>query len=110
MDSFFGAVGKLILCHSNARSSLCYWGARESVCKVVSRLTKAPQRGAAVAEIKVPSLENTELEGSPFQPGVGQYIAIHATLNARDFILASFSPSGPFICIFSKTSPEFFMC
>ena len=41
-------------------------------------------------------------------PGVGQYIAIHATLTAKDFFLAYFYPSGPFTCIFSKTSPDFF--
>ena len=68
------------------------------------------QRGAADAEIKVPSGENTELKHSPLKPGVGQYIAIHATLTARDFFLAYFYPSGPFTCIFSKTSPDFFMC
>ena len=43
----------------------------------------------------------------PLKPGVGQYIAIHATHTARDFLLAYFYPSGPFICIFSKTSPDF---
>ena len=36
----------------------------------------------------------------PFKPGVGQYIAIHATLTARDFFLAYFNPFGPFTCIF----------
>ena len=40
--------------------------------------------------------------------GVGQYIAIHATLTASDFFLTYFYPSGPFTCIFSKTSPDFF--
>ena len=47
----------------------------------------APQWGAADAEIKVPSGEN---RGNvlPLKPGVGQYIAIHATLTARDFFLA----------------------
>ena len=44
----------------------------------------------------------------PFKPGVGQYIAMHATLTARDFFLANFYPSGPFTCIFSNTSPELF--
>ena len=43
----------------------------------------------------------------PLKLGVGQYIAIHATLTARDFFLAYFYPSGPFTCIFSKTSPDF---
>ena len=46
----------------------------------------------------------------PLKPGVGQYIAIHATLTARDFFPAYFYPSGPVTCIFSKTSPNFFLC
>ena len=65
-------------------------------------LVDALQWGAADAEIEIPSCENTELKRSPFKAGVGQYIAIHATLTARDFFLASFYPSGPFTCIFSK--------
>ena len=36
----------------------------------------------------------------PFKPGVGQYIAMHATITARDIFLANFYPSGPFTCIF----------
>ena len=45
--------------------------------------------------------ENTELN---------QYIAIHATLAARDFFLY-FYLSGPFICIFPKPLPIFsFLC
>ena len=63
-----------------------------------------PQWGAADAGIKVPSVENTELKVLPLKPGVGQYIAIHATLTARDFFLANFYPSSPFIYIFSKVS------
>ena len=43
----------------------------------------------------------------PSKPGEGQYIAIHATLTARDFSLAYFYFSGPFTCIFFQTSPEF---
>ena len=48
-------------------------GEEEELAKLVERLDKAstaygmaPQWGAADAEIKVPSVENTELEGSPF--------------------------------------------
>ena len=44
----------------------------------------------------------------PFKPGVGQFIATHATLTARDFFLAYFYASGPFTCIFSKTFTEIF--
>ena len=46
----------------------------------------------------------------PLKPGVSQYIAIHATLTARDFFFAYFYTSGPFTCIFSKTSPDFSLC
>ena len=46
----------------------------------------------------------------PLKPGAGQYIAMHATLTAMDFFLANFYPSGSFTCIFSKTSPGFFLC
>ena len=47
----------------------------------------------------------------PVKPGVGQYIAIHATLTAWDFFLAYFYPSGPFTCIFSKPHQIFsFLC
>ena len=44
----------------------------------------------------------------PLKPEVGQYIAIHATLTARDFFLAYFYPSSPFTYIFTKTFPDFF--
>ena len=43
----------------------------------------------------------------PLKPGVGQYIAIHATLTAMDFLPAYFYPPGPFTCIFPKSLPIF---
>ena len=46
----------------------------------------------------------------PLKPGVGQYIAMHATHTARDFFLANFYPSSPFTCICSKTSLPIFTC
>ena len=67
---------------------------------------RSPQWGAADAEIKVPSGENTELQLT----GVGQYIAMHATLTARGFFFAYFYPSSPFTCIFPKPLPNFFLC
>ena len=70
-------------------------------------LFNSPQWGAADAEIKAPPGENTELNVLLLKPGVGQYIAIYATLTARDFSLAYFYPSGPFTCSFCKTSPDF---
>ena len=56
-----------------------------------------------------PHLVRTQsLKVLPLKPGESQYIAIHATLTARDFFLPYFYPSGPFTCFFSKTSPDFF--
>ena len=65
-------------------------------------LIQTPQWGAADADIKVPSDENTELICSPFKAWSSQYIAMHATLTVRDSFLANFHPSGPFTCIFQK--------
>ena len=65
-----------------------------------------PQWGSADAEIKDPSVENTQ-RFSLFKLGAGPYKAINATPTARDFFLADSSPSGPFTSVFSKTSPEF---
>ena len=64
-----------------------------------------PQLGAADAEIKVPSVES--LKVLPLKPGVGQYIAIHATLTATDVFLANFYSSGPFTYTFPKPLPSF---
>ena len=55
----------------------------------MDRSTGLPQWGAADAEIKVPFVEN---KASPAKPAVGQYIAIHAALTARDFLLISSLP------------------
>ena len=72
---------------------------------------ETPKWGAADTEIKVPSARNTELKAVPLKPAVGQYIAIHATLTARDFFIANFCPSGPFTCIFFQNlSRLFFLC
>ena len=43
----------------------------------------------------------------PLKPGVGQYIAMHATLTARDFFVANFYPFSPSPAFFSK---PFFLC
>ena len=59
-------------------------------------------------KLKSHLVKTQSLNVVPFKPGVGQYIAIHATLTARDFFLAYFYTSGPFTCIISKTSPEIF--
>ena len=46
----------------------------------------------------------------PFNPGVGQYVSIHAMLTARDFFLAYFYPSSPFTCIFFQHLSQYFLC
>ena len=51
-------------------------------------------------------MRTQSLKVLPFKPGVGQYIAMHATLTARDFFLANFYRSGPFTCIFPKVLPS----
>ena len=62
-----------------------------------------------VIVVKSNLVRTQSLNVLPLKPGVGQYIVIHATLAARDFFLAYFYPSGPFTCIFLKTSPDFFL-
>ena len=75
-------------------------------------VTSGLLRGGDLRTQKLKShlLRTQSLKVFPLKPGVGQYIAIHATLTARDFFLAIFYPSGPFTCILSKTCPEFFLC
>ena len=59
-------------------------------------------------KVKSHLVRTQSLNVLPLKPGVGQYIAIHATLTVRDFFLAYFYPSGPFTCIFSpKLLPIF---
>ena len=69
---------------------------------------KQPRSGELrTQKLKSHLVRTQSLNVLPLKPGVGQYIAIHATLTARDFFLAYFYPSGPFTCIFSETSPDF---
>ena len=71
-------------------------------------LTPPPRSGELrMQKLKSHLVKTQSLNVLPFKPGVGQYIAKHATLTARDFFLAYFYPSGPFTSIFSKTSPDF---
>ena len=62
-------------------------------------------------KLKSHPMKTHSLKVLPLKPEVGQYVAMDAMLTARDFFLANFYPSGPFICMiffFSKTSPKFF--
>ena len=73
--------------------------------------SSSPRSGELrMQKLKSHLVRTQSLNVLPLKPGVGQYIAIRATLTATDFVLAYFYPSSPFICIFSKTSPDFFLC
>ena len=67
-----------------------------------------PEWELRMQKLKSRLVRTQSLKVLPLKPRVGKYIAIHATLTARDFFLAYFHPSFPFTCNFSKTSPNFF--
>ena len=86
----------------------CHWLA------VYSYLVQRPQAfrwGTKDAEIKVPSVENLELKGSPFK-ALSRSEYSHACFTYCQGFLpwTIFYSPGPFISRFSKTSPEFFLC
>ena len=54
-------------------------------------------------------MRTQSLKVLPLKPGVGQYIAMHATLTARDlFLLCLFLPFRSIHLHFFQTSPNFF--
>ena len=63
-----------------------------------------PPWGAADAEIKVQSVENTELKGSPFKTW-SRSVYSHTCYT---YFLAYVYLSSPFTCILFKTSANFF--
>ena len=71
-------------------------------------LTKPRSGELRTQKLKSHLVRTQSLNVLPLKPGLGQYIAIHATLTARDFFLAYFYPSGPFICIFFRNFSRFF--
>ena len=56
-------------------------------------------------KLKYHLMRTQSLNVFPLNTGVGLYIAMHATLAAREFFRANFYPFSPLTCIFSKTSP-----
>ena len=56
-------------------------------------------------KLKSHLMRSQSLKVLALKPGVGQYIAMHSTLTARDFFPAYFYTSGPFTCIVSKPLP-----
>ena len=77
---------------------------------MVSETGRVSRSGKLRTQKLKPHLVRTQnLNVFLLKPGVGQYIAMHATLTSGDFFLAYFYPSGPFTCIFPKTSPDLFV-
>ena len=74
-------------------------------------ILRTPRSGELRAQkLKSHLVRTQSLNVLPLKPGEGQYIAVHATLTARDFFLAYFYPSDPFTRIFFKACPDFFSC
>ena len=73
-------------------------------------LGKSPQWGAAAAEIKVPSDENTELKDSSFQAWSRSVYSHTCYAYCLGFFSCLFLPFRSIHLHFSKTSPEFFLC
>ena len=67
--------------------------------------SETPQWGAADAEIKSHLLRTQSLKVLTLKPRVGQYIAMHATLTARDFFPCQFLRFLPIHLHFSKPLP-----
>ena len=107
VSSAYESVGSLGTSVMLTGRCLCSW----VWIKSTQTLHVHPHSG----ELQMPKLRShlmrtQSLKVLSWKPGVGQYTVIHATLAVRDFFLANFYPSGPFTCIFSKTSPELFLC
>ena len=95
--------------HSNCNGiSDIFWGFCHPLFRLLCSLCVCPRNGELrMQKLKSHLVRTQSLNVLPLKPAVSQYIAIHAMLTARDFFLAYFYPSGPFTCIFSKTSPNF---
>ena len=93
---------------------VCYGFYYCSAGRCKDRTASSPNKGQYFS-LSFPSgpasvvLRTQSLKVLFLKPGVGQYIAIYATLTARDFFLAYYYPSGPLTCIlFPKPLPSFF--
>ena len=77
-----------------------------SLTLCINRMSTAPVRGTAVL---IGHQSGQVYPSVTSRLVVGQYIAMCAMLTAKNFFLVNFYPSGPFTCIFSKTSHEFLL-
>ena len=73
---------------------------------LIRLLVVVPRSGELrTQKLKSHLLRTQSLNIHPLKPSVGQYIAIHATLTARDFFLAYFYPSVHSPALFPKPLP-----
>ena len=77
-------------------------------CECVSLV--APQWGAADAEVKVPSGENTELKRSPFEAWSRSAYSHTCYAYCQGFLPGLFLPIRSIHLHFFQTSPDFFLC
>ena len=87
---------------------LCFCFCLFFTLKCDTLLSVAPQWGAADAEIKVPSDENTELKGSPFKAWSRPVYCHACCAYCHGFLSCYFLPSGPFTCIFFQNLSQVF--
>ena len=73
-------------------------------------LVYPPQWGAADAEIKVPSSENTQLKRSPFKAWSRSVYGHTCYAYCQGFLPCLFLPFRSIHLDFSKTSLDFFLC
>ena len=103
----------------SSSSPVCHWPASRwcpscgscssyLLLQFFTRLSSVDQaNGITSLQLWPRSGETQSLNILPFKPGGGQYIAIHAALTARDFLLAYFYLSSQFTLFFPKPLPIF---
>ena len=69
-----------------------------SIPQVIQRQVSFPQPKLSI-RLQSHLVRTQSWNVLPLKPGVGQFVAIHATLTARNFFLAHFYPPSPFTCI-----------
>ena len=105
---FFRQLSVFLLCSSDLNSALLVLSTIYLFLKVSLSLDIIPRSWELrTHRLKSHQVRTQSLNVLPLKPGVCQYIAIYATLTAKDFFLAYFYPSSPFTGIFSKHLPIF---
>ena len=82
----------------------------QQVGNVTDLPCSVPQWGAADAEVKVPSGENTDLTRSPFKAWSRSVYSHTCYAYCQGFLPCLFLPFRSIHLRFSKTSPDFLLC